>query len=151
MNLNPNRDYPDDPVVRAELTSKVKALGLNGHSHAQIAKNFHISLNTLEKWMAENAAFADAMAAADDFALAWWEALVQRQARTREGNASMIMFVMKNRFNKDYSKEALGEGSEPGMNTKPLVEMSPEDRAKLRAFLKSVEPKETAGPEKSDL
>jgi len=125
--------YPAALDAQEFLFEQVKQLGACGKSHAQIARKLGISRITLQEWISEHPEFAAAMATADDYALAWWESLGQRQAKNREGNATMIMFVMKNRFDRDYGKEMPGET--PQADVKAVTELSAKTRQKLRKLL----------------
>lgn len=128
------KTYPDYGLERKRLFDQIIDAGRAGQSHAQIAKRLEISRDTLEHWQAKHKEFADCLRQADDYALAWWEALGQRHAETREGNATMIMFVMKNRFEQDYGREAIAPETAP-VDTAQLTELSPNTRSKLRKIL----------------
>lgn len=126
--------YPASKPAQTALFEQIIKAGRAGKSHAQIAAQIDISRETLNNWLGKYPEFSRAMALADDYALAWWEALGQRHAETREGNATMIMFVMKNRFEQDYGKDAEEPQSSPP-DMAELAELTPKTRQKLRKIL----------------
>ena len=128
--------YPKTKRARERLFDKILDAGRAGKSHAQIAEMIGIGRQTLSTWIASHEELKRIMALADDYALAWWEALGQRHAETREGNAPMIIFVMKNRFGQDYDREADADASSPDENL-ILKSISVEARQKLRAILQA--------------
>jgi len=131
-----NQAYPDAGPAQLRLFEQVIKAGRAGQSHAQIAAQLQIGRSTLKHWLREHPDFARVMTQADDYALAWWEALGQRHAETREGNATMIMFVMKNRFDRDYDKDALAKVIDDDEDIAPILKLSRKSRKKLRKVLK---------------
>jgi len=127
--------YPTSKKAREHLFDQIITAGRTGKSHAQMAKEIGISRETLKTWLADHADLAQVMSLADDYALAWWEGLGQRQAETREGNSSVFMFIMKNRFEKDYGKDAPPEPAQP-LDVTPLSQLSPKARDKMRKLLR---------------
>ena len=126
-------DYPNTKRAQTCLFDQIIAAGREGKSHAQMAELIGIDRKTLQSWLSEHNDFAAAMKQADDYALAWWEALGQKHAETREGNAAMIIFVMKNRFGKDYGDgEAISDIDAEPVN---FSEMAPKVRKKIRKLL----------------
>jgi len=139
--------YPKTKKARERLFERIIDAGRGGKSHAQIAEMIGISCDTLAARIAEHADLARAIAIADDYALAWWEALSQKQAETREGNSSVLIFIMKNRFGEDYAKDSSGEASpaEPSAMSDALAGLRPETRRALRELLRrEIEPEDTA-------
>lgn len=136
--MPPEIPYPKSKRAQQRLFDSIIDAGRGGKSHAQIAEMIGISRDTLKCWIQQEADLSRIMSMADDYALAWWEALGQRQAETREGNSSVFIFVMKNRFGLDYSKDLPGEDGtgEPAANAAVLAALSPEKRNALRALLR---------------
>lgn len=127
-------DYPASKQECKRLFEQIIQAGRAGKSHTQMAAMIGISREKMTSWLAEHPEFKTVVTLADDYALAWWEALGQRHAETREGNATMIMFIMKNRFEQDYGKDGEGELSAlPDMSI--LGELAPKTRQKLRKIL----------------
>lgn len=133
------KTYPKTGRARARLFEQIIEAGRAGKSHAQMAECIGISRDTLQNWLTAYADFAGAVKKADDYALAWWEALGQRHAETREGNASMIIFVMKNRFGQDYGEGAgvLDDDITGPSNFQSMTKLSPKARKKLRKVLQA--------------
>jgi len=130
-------DYPKTKRGQQRLFDQILAAGKAGKSHAQMADKIGISRDTLAAWIGNDPELSRIVTVADDFALAWWEALGQRQAETREGNSSVFIFVMKNRFEKDYGKDALGPAQVFEKEYQALPELSRETRDKLRMILRA--------------
>ncbi len=128
--------YPKTKRAERQMFDDILEAGRVGKSHAQIAEMIGIGRDTLKTWLGEKLELARVMMLADDYALAWWEALGQRQAETREGNSSVFMFIMKNRFGLDYGN---GEDTAPPVfdNMNALASLSPEKRNALRALLRN--------------
>ncbi len=129
------RVYPDAGPERERVFDLVLQAGRAGHSHVQIAGLLGISRINLKRWLRDHEDFAAVVKRADDFALAWWEALGQRHAETREGNAAMIMFVMRNRFERDYAKDTFVPPEEDP-DLIPILNMSRKSRKKIRKVLR---------------
>lgn len=130
--------FPKSKAAQRRLFDQILQAGREGKSHAQIAEMIGVGREQLKYWIRENPDFAKVMTLADDYALAWWEALGQRQAETKEGNSSVFMFVMKNRFGVDYGHDANGVSQTPasGETVDVIAKLSPENRHALRALLK---------------
>jgi DNA-binding XRE family transcriptional regulator len=96
---------------RAEYVGKVVDLGLNGASHAQIAKALGCSRKTLYAWQAENPEFNDAMGYARDLAQAWFEDIGQANmvAPTQGFKASLWAKQVSCRFADDYTDKTKQE------------------------------------------
>lgn len=128
------RGYPPAGPEREHVFSLVLKAGRAGQSHVQIAGILGISRINLKRWLHDHEDFAAVMKQADDYALAWWEALGQRHAETREGNASMIMFVMRNRYERDYAKDTFMP-REDDPDLAPILKLSRKSRNKIRKIL----------------
>jgi hypothetical protein len=109
-------------------------LGAEGKSKAQIAAALGISRETLHAWCKQYPAFSDAIKAAADLALAWWENAGQTNM-TRQGfNATAFIFQMKNRFRDDYrdASEITGKDGKDLIPDKPVTAF---DLARYMAFI----------------
>jgi len=129
-------DYPKTKRARERLFDRIIDAGRAGKSQPQIAEMIGVSCERLQIWQGKHAELARIMTLANDYALAWWEALGKRQAETREGNSSVFIFVMKNRFEKDYGKDA-NDFPPTSADEHALAELSPKTRAKLRKLLQA--------------
>jgi hypothetical protein len=84
------------------LCDLVIKLGALGKSKAQMAASIGIARSTFALWEQEYRAFSEAVKAAMDLSLSWWEEAGQLNM-TRPGfNATAYIFQMKNRFSADY-------------------------------------------------
>jgi len=128
-------DYPKTKRARERLFEQIIGAGRAGKSHTQIAEMIGISRDTLKLWLGDHLELNRVMCLADDYALAWWEGLGQRQAESKEGNSSVFMFIMKNRFDRDYGQDAMTAYADPG-HLASLAGLSAETRNKLRALLR---------------
>ncbi len=127
--------YPKTRQAQKRLFDDILAAGRGGQSHAQIAEMIGIGRDTLQNWIKHKPELSRIMALADDYALAWWEALGQKQAETREGNSSVFIFVMKNRFGLDYGQDAPADQRSDRMSE--IASLSSETRHALRALLRA--------------
>ncbi|NNE58056.1 MAG: helix-turn-helix domain-containing protein [Hellea sp.] len=127
--------YPKSKDAQRRLFDRIIRAGRDGKSHSQIAEMIGIGRDTLQNWIVEQPDLSRVMTLADDYALAWWESLGQRQAETKEGNSSVFMFIMKNRFDMDYGKDT-GFALSPDSGDHELAALSPETRNALRALLR---------------
>jgi hypothetical protein len=85
-----------------EYCDLVIDMGTAGKSKAQMAAGLGISRQCMNEWEKQHKEFGDAVKAAQDLALAWWETAGQFNM-TRQGfNATAFIFQMKNRFRADY-------------------------------------------------
>jgi len=90
---------------RPQMCDTVIECGRRGMGLAEIAAELGVTRDTLWRWRGEHQDFSNAINAARDLALAWWE------ARGREGtfgeipgyNSTSYIFQMCNRFRGDWS------------------------------------------------
>ena len=106
MNEQANRGgrpskYPDDENKQA-LFDKIFECVKEGRSLTEIALAIGIGRTTLYRWMDEKPEFRDTIKQAEAISQAWWEDLGRKMAITGEGNATVFIFQMKNRFHKYY-------------------------------------------------
>lgn len=78
------------------------AHGTDGKTYTAIANAIGITRDTLYRWMDEHPEFSDAMKKSRELAMQWWEERMQSMALTGEGNATAMIFAMKNQFPDDY-------------------------------------------------
>lgn len=94
---------------REEFCSRVIELGRRGKSKAQIAASLDVSRQTLDNWTQTHPEFLDAVKAARDLALAWWEDQGQAGLTAEKFNATAFIFQVKNRFRDDYADRSSHE------------------------------------------
>lgn len=130
---------------REEFCGRVIELGRKGKSKAQIAAALDVSRQTLDTWAQVHPEFLDAVKAARDLALAWWEDQGQSGLHAEKFNATAFIFQVKNRFRDDYADRTALEHT--GRNGGPIEYANlSEDEVNARiAALESGEPPEPAG------
>jgi DNA-binding XRE family transcriptional regulator len=83
----------------------VLELGAAGKSKAQMAASIGVARKTMTEWEKVHPEFGNAVKAAQDLALSWWEDAGQRNMTRMGFNATAYIFQMKNRFRADYSEK----------------------------------------------
>lgn len=74
-----------------------------GKSITSFAAHLCVSINILKRWAKESEDFKLAMEVADTMAMAAWEDIAMEQAQgVHKGNASTLMFMLKNQFGDEY-------------------------------------------------
>lgn len=97
---------------RKEFCQLVVKLGAQGMSRAQIAAALGISRATLMAWEQQFPEFLNAMHAAKDQSLAWWERAGQLGLLAgKDFNAQVYAKSMSNRFREDYTEQTRIEHS----------------------------------------
>jgi hypothetical protein len=122
----------------------IRELGAQGKSKAQMASAIGVVRNTLDSWAKKYPEFAQAMQAAQELSLAWWETTGQQNMIRSGFNATAYIFQMKNRFREDYRDTVNQEVT--GKDGKDLMPEA-SDRDLARAVLDILR---TAPVEKSD-
>lgn len=69
----------------------------DGYSLAALAGHIGVARSTVYKWVDEHPDFSDAVKAGQAKAVLWWETANRNLAMTGEGNATSIIFGLKNR------------------------------------------------------
>jgi len=118
-----------------EFCERVRELGREGKSKAQMAAALNVAYSTFDLWTNTRPEFSDAVKDARRLSQAWWEELGQNMALTGEGNPTAFIFQVKNRFSDDYrDKIDHGIGGIDGGPMKvvsrvELVAVQPDDHA----------------------
>ena len=94
--------YPNTDKEKHGLFDKIFECAKEGRSLTEIALAIGIGRTTLYRWMDEIPEFRDTIKDAQAISQAWWEDLGRKMAMTGEGNATVFIFQMKNRFHKYY-------------------------------------------------
>lgn len=88
-----------------------------GKSLAAAAVRIGVTRKTIYNWASEHPEFAEAIQAAKEASLVYWEDLAEQAIRGEiAGNASIFNFQMKNRFRDDYQDSTamqLSGGEDP--------------------------------------
>lgn len=104
-------DY--DPIYCDRV---VEFLG-GGYSLAGFAGEIGVARSTIYKWIEEHPEFSDAVKTAQAKAVLWWEKRNIQFAQTGEGNATAIIFGLKNRAADEWRDKTETELS-GGLNVK---------------------------------
>ena len=76
--------------------------GLEGGSVTAMANSIGVTRSTMYEWAASNPEFSDALDLAKQHSLEWFEEMGQRQARTGQGSAGTLKFLMTNQHREVY-------------------------------------------------
>ena len=88
-----------------ELCGRVRELGAEGKSQAQMAAHLGVAYSTFDAWKNDpnKPEFSEAIKDARDLARAWWEEMAQEHMfGNRQMNQTAFIFTMKNRFPDHY-------------------------------------------------
>ena len=93
----------------------VKEFLAEGYSIAAFAGRIGVSRSTVYKWAEDHEDFSDALKIGQAMSALWWEDKARHLAMTGEGNASMLIFGLKNRVADEWrdKREVEVEASQP--------------------------------------
>ena len=74
----------------------------DGYSMTALAGHIGVARSTVFKWVNEHPEFSDAVKRGSAKATLWWEKANRQLALTGEGNATSIIFGLKNRASEDW-------------------------------------------------
>lgn len=74
----------------------------DGFSLAALAGHIGVARSTVYKWVDEHPEFSDAVKTGQAKAVLWWETANRNLALTGEGNATSIIFGLKNRASDEW-------------------------------------------------
>ena len=100
-------DY--DPAYCDEVVSFLA----EGYSLAAFAGKIGVARSTVYKWADEHPEFSDAVKTGQAGAVFWWERRNKEFAETGEGNATAIIFGLKNRASDEWRDVKATEISGP--------------------------------------
>lgn len=84
-----------------------------GYSLAAFAGHIGVARSTVYKWVDEHPEFSDAVKTGQAGAILWWERRNKEFAETGEGNATAIIFGLKNRASDEWRDVKATEISGP--------------------------------------
>lgn len=84
----------------------------DGASVSSFAAEIDVARSTINKWAEDHEEFSEALSRAKAKCAAWWEKVGRQLASTGEGNASMVIFGLKNMGKDDWQEKQL-VGSDP--------------------------------------
>jgi transposase-like protein len=82
-----------------------------GYSVAALAGKLHVARSTIYEWIAQHQEFSDAVKRGQSGAVLWWESRNIEFAKTGEGNATAIIFGLKNRASDEWRDKVETEHS----------------------------------------
>jgi hypothetical protein len=74
-----------------------------GHSVTAFAGRIGVARSTVFKWAAEIPEFSDALKVGQAKAVGFWEKILASVAREGKGNATAVIFALKNRAGEDWA------------------------------------------------
>lgn len=74
----------------------------DGYSLAALAGHIGVARSTVYRWVDEHPEFSDAVKTGQAKAVLWWETANRNLALTGEGNATAIVFGLKNRASDEW-------------------------------------------------
>lgn len=83
----------------------------DGYSVAALAGDIGVAKSTIYKWIDEHPSFSDAVKVGQAKATLWWERRNIEFAKTGEGNATAIIFGLKNRASDEWRDKVETEHS----------------------------------------
>lgn len=100
-----------------------------GYSLAAFAGSLRTSRASVYRWVDEHPEFRDAVKDGQAAAVYWWESAGKKLAETGEGNATAIIFGLKNRAADEWrdvkATEISGVGGEPiKLQSLPVAKLS---------------------------
>lgn len=114
-------------AYRPEMCDRIKELGAEGYSVAEMAADIGVTRKTMYQWAEEKQEFSDAFTHAKELSLSWWEAQARIGLYNRDGvslNASLWSRSMAARFPADYTEKRDLVSSDGSMSPKPAVDLS---------------------------
>ena len=98
----------------------VKAFMGDGYSIAATAGMLKVSRQTIYQWAEDHPEFSDALNEGRTLAAIWWEQKAREIAIGGEGNATMVIFGLKNRVADEWRDKQQTELSGPDGGALPM-------------------------------
>jgi len=104
-------------TLHDDWAAQVQAKYQEGASDAEIQcllgamRGTHFSKDLWYRWLDEEPEFSDTIKAGRALARGWWEETARKQAQEGKGNATTLIFMMKNRWGEDYQDVRKVEGA----------------------------------------
>ena len=94
---------------REEFCDEVIACLSEGHSVTAFAGRIGVARSTVFKWADEIPEFSDALKVGQAKAVEFWEKILAKVARDGGGNATAVIFGLKNRASEDWADKVVNE------------------------------------------
>lgn len=87
---------------------------MEGASVASFAAEIDVARSTINEWAEQHVEFSEALSRGKAKCAAWWERAGRQVATKGEGNASMVIFGLRNMADTDWQDVQKREVSGPG-------------------------------------
>lgn len=95
----------------------------NGASLTSFAASIDVARSSINEWISKHPEFSDAVKIAKAKCAAWWESLGRNNAISGDGNATLVIFGLKNMAAEDWrEKHNLDHTSSDGSMTPQVIE-----------------------------
>jgi transposase-like protein len=114
----------------------IECLG-QGHSVTAFAGQIGVARSTVFKWAEEHKEFSDALKVGQAKAVSFWEVILADVARNGKGNATAVIFALKNRAADDWADKVVTEhtGKDGGAIALETKDMTDQEVGRRLAFL----------------
>lgn len=110
----------------------IECLG-KGHSVTAFAGEIGVARSTVFKWAEEHPEFSDALKVGQAKATQFWETILASVALTGKGNATAVIFGLKNRAGEDWADKLVNEHT--GKDGGPIETLASDPKHLARAVL----------------
>jgi hypothetical protein len=104
---------------RPEYCDQVIAHMKEGASLTSFAAELCVARSTINEWMANNPEFSESVKIGKAACAAWWERLGRNNAMSGDGNATLVIFGLKNMAPEDWRDRREFEHSNPDGSLAP--------------------------------
>ena len=118
-----------DPVYCEMVVEHMK----EGASLTSFAAEIGVARSTINEWIDQNYEFSEAVKIGKANCAAWWEALGRKNAEQGGGNATLVIFGLKNMAREDWRERHEVEHSGPNGGAIPI-----EDSRTPRALAREI-------------
>ena len=117
----------------------------DGASLTSFAASIGVARSTINEWVDQNFEFSEAVKEGKAVCAAWWEELARKNAKEGGGNATLVIFGLKNMAGNDWRERASVEVSGPNGGAIQTEEKSitPRSLAREIAFALAAGQKDT--------
>lgn len=105
-----------------------------GHSVTAFAGEIGVARSTVFKWAEEYPEFSDALKVGQAKATMYWETILSSVALTGKGNATAVIFGLKNRAGEDWADKVVNEHTGKDGGAILTADISDQESARRIAF-----------------
>lgn len=111
-------------AYREEYCDQIIEHMSHGASITSFAAEIEVARSTINEWMAKNPEFSEAVKVAKAKCAAWWEKVGRENAVNGGGNATLVIFGLKNMADEDWrEKQEIDHKSSDGSMTPTRIEI----------------------------